>query len=150
MSESKPISEIDALQRECAQLRQRVAVLEEALQFLAYCKQTEPSFAFYDWLVKNQVFDEHRARLELVLGVLEDRLASRPFTFQRTVSGISDDQLYQHTRPTSDHARTLLMLALETRNTHTIDELFQALASQGRNRELVAWWLAEQTADRNA
>jgi len=96
-------------------------------------------------LVKNDVFSERRTRLELVLGVLEDRLAARPFAFRKPVPGIPDDRLYEQAPPTRDEAQQLLMLALDTESAVIIDELFQALHAQGRNRDLVSWWSLQAT-----
>ena len=123
-----------------AEVKRELSTLREAIRGLSLGKETRPEFAFDDWLVKNNVFKERRVYLELVLGALDERLTGRPFTVRQSVPGIVDDWLYKHGAPTFDEARNLLMLALDTKNGSTIDELFQALAAQGDQRELIAWW----------
>lgn len=128
-----------------AEIKRELSTLREAIRSLSLGKATRPEFAFDDWLVKNNVFKERRLYLELVLSALEERLAGRAFTVRRSVPGIVDDWLYKRETPTFDEARTLLMLALDTKDAGTIDELFQALAAQGDRHELIAWWTEAST-----
>ena len=132
--------DLDKLRDRCEALEDELGRLKEAVQFLVFCKATDPAFAFYNWLVKHDVFDRRRARLEHVLGVLDSRLVGQMPTVRKSVDGIPDQDLYDPSPPTREAARQLLMQALDTRNPAMIDELFQALSTQTPERALAVWW----------
>lgn len=140
MSISEPTTELDWLRKRCEALEDELGRLKEAVQFLVYCKTTDPAFAYYNWLVKYDVFDRKRAILEHVLGVLDSRLAGRPLGLHKSIPGIANDQLYRSEPPTRENVRQLLMLALDTSNADTIDELLRAMSTQTPDRPLVRWW----------
>lgn len=147
MEHSESTSDVAELHRRCTKLEDEVGRLKEAIQYLVYSKVTEPSFAFYSWLVKHDVFDRRRARLEHVLGVLESRLMNRTVTVKKSLPGIADEELYSSEPPNSESARRLLMQALDIANPTIIDELLHALGTHMPEREFVVWWERISRAD---
>ena len=126
---------------ELVRLRQEVGALREAVQLLAYCKQVDASYAFFDWLVKNDVFDDKRTRLTKVLSVLNRRLDGEDPGPVRALAGVSTERLYERGRPSYEVARSLLAQAVD-KHENTVEELFAAFAAQGIQDELVALWRA--------
>jgi len=122
------------------ELEEQVGFLKEAIQYLSFSKVEDTRFAFFDWLVKNSVFGNRRARLDCVLVILGDRLDAEPLRKKVPIEGISTDLLYRDGVPTSAEAKTLLMQALQVEAETVVDELVDAFRTQGSHQQLVALW----------
>ena len=138
------MSEHDNTAEQIAQLKEEIAILKEAIQYLAFSKQTEPRFAYFDWLVKNAVLGEKQARFNVVLTTLSIRLAGDTPEHDRPIAGVSSELLYKDGRPAYQEAEQLLMQVLDTRNETAVEELFQAMRMQGMHGDLVALWEASK------
>lgn len=119
-------------------LEEEIQELKEAIQYLAYCKETDEKYAFFDWIVRNSAFNEKRARLDLVLTTLGDRLEGMQPAVTKELAGVSSELLYKEVAPSYDEAKQLLMEALEVKADTIVDELFDALQKQGIHSNLAA------------
>jgi len=125
---------------EVEQLRHEIDTLREAIQYLAFCKQSEPRFAYFDWLVKNGVLGDRQVRFNVVLTTLSARLQGHTLPREPPVPGVSSELLYKAGPPTYQDAKQLLMQVMGISNETTIEELFVAMKSQGMHDDLIALW----------
>ncbi|MDQ0416697.1 hypothetical protein J2Z48_000864 [Croceifilum oryzae] len=124
----EPLSELELLKEEVAQLR-------EMVEYLSFSKVTNEKYAFWDWCVRNKVYGKKQTYFGLVKSILVDRLTGQE-PFKKNIPGVSMDMLYSPQPPTYQEAKQLFMEVLEIRNEETIEELFQALHNQGLSKDL--------------
>jgi hypothetical protein len=117
-------------------LEEEIRHLREAVQFLAHSKQQNKKYAFFDWLVINQIFGTKRARLDGVLMILDARLNGERLPRKKRIPGTTHALLYREGAPTYEEAKQLLMEALEVKNDTIVDELLDALKKQGIHKKL--------------
>ena len=131
---------------EFEQMKEEIGRLKEAIRFLAFAKTTDQEFAFFDWLVKNDIFDERRTRLDFVLAVLDARAHGEPLLPQRDIPGVSAARLYQTEAPSYDDAVFLLGQASSC-PPHIVEALIDAFEQQGVRDWIVALRRAEVDAE---
>ncbi|SDC06598.1 hypothetical protein [Shouchella lonarensis] len=117
-------------QQQIQQLKEQVEFLQEAVQFLSFSKKTDEKYAFWNWLVQNNVFGESRMRLDALMFILNERLQGEPVS-KKDFPRVSRDLLYKEGSPTREEVKQLFMEALDTENEAMIDDLFESLQSQG-------------------
>lgn len=122
---------------EFEQMKQEIGRLREAIRFLAFAKKTDDTYAFFDWLVKHDVFDDQRTRLDVVLAILGARVNHETPPVTREVKGVTSALLYQAGPPSYEDAVLLLGQALGV-SRHPIEALIDAFAQQGLHHWLVA------------
>ncbi len=129
---------------EFEQMKEEIGRLKEAVRFLAFAKKTDQEYAFFDWLVKNDVFDEKRTRLDFVLAVLDARAHDEPPLPQREIPGVATARLYQTGAPGHDDA-VLLLGQASSCPPHAVEALIDAFEHQGLRDWLVALRRAAMT-----
>ncbi|CAJ1002247.1 hypothetical protein [Brevibacillus aydinogluensis] len=125
-------------------LREKVEELHDFILTLAICKQADPKFPYYNFIVEYQISPDKKTAIELLFMALSQKLEGKNLDHIRGKDvGISSEILFSDTPLQYKDVEGAITKILEVESNLVAYRLIQAMKDQGMQTSLCEYLLSQ-------